>query len=89
MNAQEFKDTNTKVINTIENIEQMLLTKFGENFSDWVYIYTIPFADRAIVPVVKDIYTNKGWDIEIRNECENYRNVDYIDNVYLRYKEDI
>ena len=88
MNVEEFKALNKQVISTVENIEEILLTKFGEDFSDWVYIMTIEFEDRKIAPMIKDIYLKKGWDIDIRNECENYHDVAYVDNVYLRYESD-
>lgn len=89
MNAQEFKALNEKVISTVGNIEEILLTKIDEDLSDWVYIITIEFEARKIVPMIRDIYLRKGWDVDIRNECENYHHVEYVDNVYLRYKEEI
>lgn len=89
MNGEEFKAINKKVVSTVENIEEILLTKIGEDFSDWVYILTIEFECRNIVPMIRDIYLKKGWDVDIRNECENYHDVAYVDNVYLRYREEV
>jgi hypothetical protein len=86
MNAQEFKALNEQVVSTVENIEEILLTKIGEDFTNWVYITTIEFEFRKIAPMIRDIYLKKGWDVDMRNECENYHHVAYVDNVYLRYR---
>lgn len=86
MNAQEFKAINKKVISTVENIEEILLTKIGEDFSDWVYIITIEFECRKIVPMIRDIYLKKGWDVDIRKEWRKNHLAILVDDVYLRYR---
>lgn len=89
MNAQKFKKYQDKLKEVEAKIDKALEDKIGEDFSDWIFVVSMDEVDDKFKNLLSATYINKGWDIEIRNECENYHDVAYVDNVYLRYREEI
>ena len=88
MKAECFKALSWKVNSLREDIDKSLFDKIGEDFSSWVLVFVTQEEDESVLDLLSSIYTTDGWDIKIENECDDYHDVSYVNNIYLRYRCD-
>ena len=89
MKAQDFKELNWKVNSLKEDIDKSLFDKIQGDFSDWVLVFVTQEEDVSVLSLLSSIYTTDGWDIKIESKCEHYHDVRYVNNIYLRYSDEV
>jgi hypothetical protein len=88
MKAECFKGLSLKVNSLREDIDKSLFDKIGDDFANWVLVFVTQEEDQSVLDLLSSIYTTDGWDIKIKSECDDYHDVRYVNNIYLRYRCD-
>jgi hypothetical protein len=82
MHCKHFSTNQMEYDKLISIIDEFLSTRFDVDFTQYIKV-----AQTENLPVAKAIkikYKDFGWDIEIKEECIDYHDCQYIQSIFFK-----